>query len=211
MGTVLTLAPVDDGEIDVLLAEPKRIEEFYGFAEHAAVWEKYGTDLPFGDGPRWLRWLSRLFGGPGVGRSLRVTEQLLAELPKGPEGEIDLDKAWNGLHFLLTGTADGGDGPGAFIIEGGTEVGDVDVGYGPARAFRSDEVAAIDAHLRSLTDDELLGRLDQAAMTRLSVYPDVWDEPPEESLEYLGHYLGELRGFLTATTERSSGMVVRFC
>jgi hypothetical protein len=43
--------------------------------------------------------------------------------------ELDGDKAWHGIHFLLTGTAGEGTPPLDFIVRGGQEVGDIDVGY----------------------------------------------------------------------------------
>src|ERR1700722_3238791 len=54
--------------------------------------------------------------------------------------DLDVDKAWHGLHFLLTGTAWEGAPPLDFIVKGGRQIGDVDVGYGPARAFSSADV-----------------------------------------------------------------------
>src|SRR4051812_48427881 len=57
-------------------------------------------------------------------------------------GFVDLDKAWGCLHYLLTGTARDGEGPLAFLLKGGTPVGE-ELGLGPARVFRPLEVAAI--------------------------------------------------------------------
>src|SRR3712207_3831611 len=57
------------------------------------------------------------------------------------EGEIDLDKAWHGIHFLLTGTAWEGQEPLCYLLVGGEYIGDEDVGYGPARVLRPHEVA----------------------------------------------------------------------
>jgi hypothetical protein len=54
----------------------------------------------------------------------------------------DLDKAWHGIHWLLTGTADSGSEPLCYLLAGGTQIGDIDVGYGPARSFSAEEVAA---------------------------------------------------------------------
>src|SRR5690349_11334743 len=59
------------------------------------------------------------------------------------ENRLDLDKAWHGLHFLLTGTDWGGTPPLNFIVAGGETIGDVDVGYGPARAFTPEQLAEI--------------------------------------------------------------------
>src|SRR5690348_12146296 len=56
---------------------------------------------------------------------------------------VDVDKAWHCLHFLLTGTAWGGEPPLNFVAIGGTEIGEEDVGYGPARGFASQELRVI--------------------------------------------------------------------
>ena len=49
------------------------------------------------------------------------------DAPRGPGGaraELDVDKAWHGLHFLFTGTAEGGDEPACFLTEGGSILGE---------------------------------------------------------------------------------------
>ena len=46
-----------------------------------------------------------------------------------------LEKAWHGLHYLLTGDAWGGGPPLNFIVMGGDEIDGVDTGYGPPRTF----------------------------------------------------------------------------
>jgi hypothetical protein len=57
-------------------------------------------------------------------------------------GFVDLDKAWQCLHYLLTGTARDGEGPLSFLLKGGQAVGEEDLGgLGPARVFRPLEVA----------------------------------------------------------------------
>src|SRR4051812_22134863 len=93
-----------------------------------------------------------------IGNFRRATDAEIARLLANPEeiGEfvygssghinaegIDIEKSWHGIHYLLTGTRDEGDGPLNFILAGGQEVGDVDVGYGPARAFTSEQVRGI--------------------------------------------------------------------
>jgi hypothetical protein len=68
-----------------------------------------------------------------------------------PPDSIDLDKAWHGIHYLLTGTAEGGDGPEALAILGGEEFGP-DVGYGPARFLLPGDVKAVSDALARLTE-----------------------------------------------------------
>src|SRR5205809_3698611 len=57
--------------------------------------------------------------------------------------DLDVDKAWHGLHFLLTGAANEERPPLDFLVTGGEEIGDEDVGYGPARAYHSLQVREI--------------------------------------------------------------------
>lgn len=56
-------------------------------------------------------------------------EGFLYESDGSSDDEEYLDKAWHGLHFLFTGTAWEGDPPLNFLVSGGREIGDVDVGY----------------------------------------------------------------------------------
>jgi hypothetical protein len=54
---------------------------------------------------------------------------------------VDRDKAWHGIHFLLTGTAWEGTGPKASLLLGGKQ-STFEVGHGPARGLRPPEVRA---------------------------------------------------------------------
>jgi hypothetical protein len=124
--------------------------------------------------------------------------------------EIDLDKAWHGLHYLLTGTDWKGEEPWCYLLSGGTPVGDVDVGYGPARALRSAEVAAFAQALGSITPDELRRRFDPRAMTSLRIYPTIWHRCPDEddTLGYLVQYFELLKPFVQETAQRGLGLVI---
>jgi hypothetical protein len=122
----------------------------------------------------------------------------------------DLDKAWHGIHYLLTKTADGGEPPWSFLLAGGRTVGDIDVGYGPARVFTSAETKLILDALVRLTDDELRSRFDPADMTSKGIYPDIWSPgaPEHETLGYLLEYFSVLRRFLREAAEAKVGIVV---
>jgi hypothetical protein len=121
--------------------------------------------------------------------------------------DLEIDKAWHGLHFLLTGTAWDGSFPLNFIVAGGEEVGD-DLGYGPARALRSADVVKVDTALDPLTSEELRGRFDAARMTELEIYPFGWSQDPDGELEYLLAFYLELRAFVQRTAERGHGLLV---
>jgi Domain of unknown function (DUF1877) len=125
----------------------------------------------------------------------------------GHGDEFEVDKAWHGLHFLLTGTAWEGTFPLDFIVVGGEEVGD-DLGYGPARALRSEDVRSIDAALEPITPNELGRRFDAGRMTELQIYPDGWTHDPDGELEYLVGYYADLRGFVHRTAEQGHALLV---
>src|SRR5262249_21658351 len=55
---------------------------------------------------------------------------------------LEIDKSWNGIHYLLTGHAEGGSGPLSMPVLGGTEFGE-DVGYGPARFLLAAQVQEV--------------------------------------------------------------------
>jgi hypothetical protein len=126
-------------------------------------------------------------------------------------GFVDLDKAWHCLHYLLTGSAQGGDPPLSFILNGGTPVGEEDVGHGPARIFRPLEVAAIADALAPIDNAKLLSRLDPKKLEKLSLYPGGWDQLNLRSEYDLGYYLGpfgELKRVTQRAKEERLGMIV---
>jgi hypothetical protein len=128
------------------------------------------------------------------------------------QGFVDLDKAWNCLHFLLTGTPRGGAGPLAFLLLGGAKVGEEDLGgMGPARVFTPSELAAIEAALAPITREQLLSRFDLKRLAALDVYPGRWSELNLRSDYDLGYYFGpfeELKRVLERGKSEGLGMIV---
>ncbi|MBG0568873.1 YfbM family protein [Actinoplanes aureus] len=118
-----------------------------------------------------------------------------------PEPDLDLDKSWHGLHYLLTGTAwEVGPGAGAAIL-GGDEIGD-DGGYGPARVLSPEAVRSIDAGLAAIDPATLRERFDPAAMTTAEIYPAIWSGGEEAFDSFLAPRFQELREFYrTAAAE----------
>ena len=148
--------------------------------------------------------LQALFANPSRVDQL-LYESLLGAAANG--NELDVDKAWHGLHFLLTGSAWEGSFPLNFIVAGGEEVGD-DLGYGPARGLTSAEVRTVDAALQPLAPDELGQRFDAERMTELQIYPDGWSHDPEGEREYLLDFYADLRAFVHRTAEQGNALLV---
>lgn len=94
--------------------------------------------------------------------------------------DLDLDKMWHAIHFLLTGGAHEERPPLDFLALGGEEMGD-DLGYGAPRACRSRVVREIAKALEALTPDAALARFDPDRMSSLSIYPEVWDREDERA------------------------------
>lgn len=115
----------------------------------------------------------------------------------GPFADLDVDKAWHAIHFLLTGVAWDGEPPLNFIAGGGTEVGE-ELGYGPARSLTSVEVRTLAAALEVIPRESLLQRFDPSALTAAEIYPNIWDRPDEEddTRGYVGEYYEQLRAFI---------------
>jgi hypothetical protein len=186
MSMIGNFRSLPDEDIRALLEDPARVEELI-----------YGDDMltpTNGD-------VASLFGH-------KADPDLWERHANGDE--LDVDKAWHGIHFLLTGTAWEGSFPLNFIVSGGTAIGDVDVGYGPARALMSQDVRSLSAALEPLTAGELRGRFDPERMTKLQIYPEIWDRDPAEddSLAYLIEYYTDLRDFVRRTAERGRGLLV---
>lgn len=116
--------------------------------------------------------------------------------PPDPDRSIDIEKAWHGLHFLLTGTADEGDEPACYLLRGGEDLDD----EGLIRVLRPGQVRRFSEYLSALEADDLVRRYDPARMTRLEIYPDaIWQqkvEPGESPLEWLMDCFEEVRQFL---------------
>ena len=201
MSMILGLTTVTDATIARLLADPPLVWRIVA-PDNAAALE---ASTP----PRAPSLLSRLFGAkPASKTATRGPDALLLAPNEGRE--MDLDKAWHGIHFLLTGRAEGGDAPASFLLHGGREVGDVDVGYGPARALTSAETRAAHQMLAARSDDALRARFDPAAMTRAEIYPEIWDgeDADDDALGYLMEGVAELRTFLGAAADEGLGVLI---
>ena len=111
---------------------------------------------------------------------------------------LDVDKAWHGIHFLLTGSADAGEPPLQWAVFAPTEIGG-DVGYGPARALTPDQVIEVSKALAPITPDKLKRRCDLTAMNAAEVYPQNWEEGDES---YLADNYASLKKFYEAAARR---------
>jgi hypothetical protein len=193
MGMIVVFFAASDATIERIVADPP------------LLWQLVAPDDPemYSDArAASAGMLDKLFG-----RAKTVEPLALAE----HEGEMaDLDKAWDGIHFLLNRGGGATSSLLGFLTEGGTEIPGQEVGYGPARVFRAAQVRAIASELSSVTDEELRTRYDAAAMVEADIYPQIWDRtPPEDDpLGYLMENLGTLRSLMRKLVDSGSGLVL---
>jgi hypothetical protein len=123
----------------------------------------------------------------------------------GVGDRLELDKAWHGLHYILTGTVEPDESLLGQAVLGGTEIGDDFSGYGPARCFTAAEVGDLAAVIGDpAVAAEAAARYDAARMTELQIYPFGWDE---DDREWLLSALRDLRGFYADAAGKGSAVV----
>lgn len=164
----------------------------------------------FGDQPRAL--IEQL---EKQGRLDLSNKQILDELSawaakrkaEAGDSELNLDKAWHGIHFLLTGDAKPNGTLASKVIMGGEDIGP-DQGYGPAQLLKPAEVKAIALLLEETTTNLLRKRFNPKAMARANIYPDViWEREGEEALDYVLDYYKKLVAFYKLAASKGQAVI----
>ena len=204
MGMYATLRRADAADAERLRADPALVAPFLFGEEPPVVTER----------PRGLLGLLLRFTPIKVQRATDTPASPSAApaWPPAADGEaLDLDKAWHGLHFLFTGTAEGGAEPACFLLSGGEDTGEDEWGDPVARLLRPEQVRDLAAFLGALTPDELTRRFDPPRMTALKVYPAViWQRADDAHppLQYLLGAFEDLRVFAAAAAAAGDAVVV---
>ena len=96
---------------------------------------------------------------------------------------IDVDKAWDGIIFLLTGqNIQNADHPLVQVLFSGQLIDEEqDLGYGPGHYLTSDQVKDLNEKISKITTEDLKQKYNSKQMNELDVYP-IWDE---DSFDYL--------------------------
>jgi hypothetical protein len=125
---------------------------------------------------------------------------------KGKGAEISLDKAWHGVHYLLCGEAEPGSSVLSQAVLGGTEIGDDEMGYGPARVFTVRQAAETARELsRAGLEDEMKARFDPDRMGSAGIYPEGWHTAG--ALDWLLEEFHRLRDFYADASARQFAIV----
>jgi len=126
-----------------------------------------------------------------------------------PARSLHLEKAWHGIHYLLTHCDEDNAETLGFLLEGGEEIGE-DLGYGPERFFSPAEVRQLNQALEGISDEQLWSHFDPEDMEAEGIYPSIWDEDEAELREEYLEYYKEVKKFVRRASEGQLGIVVLF-
>ena len=154
---------------------------------------------------------------------LRISKQELESYIDKPElflenrvddaYSMDIDKAWGGILYLLTGKAfasgspeDEVDSLNRIFFSAQLFDEDMDVGYGPAHYLTPEQVAGINHKIASLTEADLKSHYDPEAMNKEEkLYPSLdWNE---KIFDYLYFYFQALQSFFATAASRGEAIV----
>ena len=135
------------------------------------------------------------------------TRLLLGAISAKNDTTLYLDKAWDGINYLLTGKHFDTTTLVGQAILGGDEIGE-DMGYGPMRVLAPEQVKAISAALNDVTPDMLSKRYDPEKMDREQIYPNIWTREKEEGLKYLLDNYGALQRFYKRAADDNLAVVL---
>jgi len=201
MSMILEMSTVSDASLARVVADPPLVWKVLA-PDDADMYAAARAEAGASEGG----FFRRLFGRPARARMPAVD----LPLAEGEVDTIDLDKAWHGIHFMLTGSAWEGEPPLSFLMRGGDELGDVEVGYGPARGMNAGDVKAVAVALQDIDETFMRARFDPAQMMQLDIYPGIWDRDPgeDDSFGYCMEYFAELKAFVARAAGRDAGLII---
>jgi hypothetical protein len=146
--------------------------------------------------------IAELLGNPAA-----ITHFLYGDGANDHE-ELVLDKAWHAIHFTLTGSRLGGDEPLNFLVAEGTPVGEIDVGFGPARVLTSRQVRAIAGRLAQISPETVAERVNLRDFDAQQIYPGNWQRDGVHGVDFVVNSYRDMRDLFTRAAARGDGIVL---
>lgn len=193
MGVCCVCYAISDANLTAVLADPLLVWRIVEAEDNGA----YLRALQKSAKPSTL---SRLLGKPPP--AIHPKQLTFIE---GEMRSVDLDKSWDGLRACLEICAP--EAPDFFDAKG--QVGDVDVGYGPALFHRPDAIARMAAAYANLTGADILEAYGQVNLEKL--YPrGLWQRHDTEVAGYLTENFAYLQPFIQHADDHSLGVVIQY-
>ena len=163
----------------------------------------------------------QMIDDPKIGQLLSKDEDdiygeidaVLEETQDDPDEVIDIDKLWDGLHFLLTGVSacepTEGDPISEAIVGTAKIIEDEDETFAYVRRER---VSVIAEALNGIDIDALIEDFQPVKFEQSGIYPDGWqDEDREELQRSLKECFIGLKKFYDMTADKKKGIIISVC
>jgi hypothetical protein len=152
--------------------------------------------------------LDLLFAAPDQVIDYLYPEEHPSTLQLGPYADLDLDKAWHVLHFLMTGEAWGQTFPLGFLVAAARNWGMTRATARHAR-FGHGEVNEIATALAGLDGRQLTVAIDVQALVREEIYPHFWEAGDEAQVAtWILDTFEKLRDFVVRAAEAREALLV---
>ena len=196
MGICMVAQTLSDDKIEKIMADPPLVWRIVSPEDTEFYLQEIGQSKPPG-------FLSKLFGG---------NRQWPPAIPnfafaENESNEVDMDKSWDGVNFCLKKLVHPNQCRNLF--EDGRPVGKVEIGYGPAMCFASEEVSRIAKAYGVISEEQLLAQFSPADMK--GVYLDgLWQRGDDDAREYLSENFAGLKVFLNLAEKNRLGVVIQY-
>ena len=156
-----------------------------------------------------------------IGNYRRVSETTLSTVCSNPQAisdflysggsggsdDLDIDKTWHAIHYLLNGSRWEGTYPLICVVLGGECIGEQDVGYGPARYLTAQEVKDVAIAIEAIPGSTLLERYDADRMNQTEIYPRGWSDSPGDRT-YIEQHYSSLVKFFRSAADAGDAMII---
>jgi hypothetical protein len=124
---------------------------------------------------------------------------------------MDIDKAWEGIFYLLTGCviAELNDAKPPFswaLFSLQLVDEDQDMGYGPAHFLTAEQVKEVSLALANINIAHLKSRFNTKIMMEKEIYPEIWDEG-EKAFDFLYENFVKMKAFYKAASEKGNAVI----
>ncbi len=119
----------------------------------------------------------------------------------------DIDKSWDGIIYLLTGSnsSDTTQSLSRIIFSGRLVDKEQDLGTGPAHYLNPAEVKELHEAITGIVPASLKARFDAARMKEIGVYPNVWDH--DDTADYLIEYFETVQEVFARAAEEQQAII----
>lgn len=120
---------------------------------------------------------------------------------------VDIDKAWEGILFLLTGSnLESMTHPLSRLLFSGQLIDEEqDLGYGPGNYLTPEQVKEIGQEISAISEVDLRKAFDVDRMTELTIYPNSWKS--EGIFDYLAEYFTVVKEVYATATQEDQGII----